>query len=165
MQLYVGVTDNDWFRFLAARRPDEVNLWRPGGGTFRAIDKWRPFLFKLHAPLNYITGGGFLVKFAPLPLSFAWEVFEEKNGAPDYVTFRERVLQYRQSEGGIALDPRIGCIVLTEPFFFDRDDWIPVPEDWHPNIVQGKTYDTREPVGARLRHRHPGLPRGGQPPP
>jgi putative restriction endonuclease len=150
MQLFVGVTDNDWFRFLAARRPDEVNFWRPGGGTFRAIDKWDPFLFKLHAPLNAIAGGGFFVKFARLPLSFAWEVFEEKNGASDYQTFRDLILQYRQSNGETVFDPDIGCIVLTAPFFFDRDDWIPVPEDWHPNIVQGKGYDTREPAGARL---------------
>jgi len=30
---YVGVTDTDWYRFLAAR-PDlsEVNFWRPSGG-------------------------------------------------------------------------------------------------------------------------------------
>ncbi len=150
MKLYVGVTDNNWFRFLAERQPDEVNYWRPGGGAFRALDKWDPFLFKLHSPLNYITGGGFFVKFARLPLSFAWEVFEEKNGAPDIWTFRERILQYRQSEEKIAPDPEIGCIVLTAPFFFDPDDWIPIPEDWHPNIVQGKGYDTREPAGARL---------------
>ena len=150
MELYVGVTDNDWFRYLAERQPDEVNFWRPGGGTFRAIKRWEPFLFKLHAPLNWIAGGGFFVKFARLPLSFAWEVFEEKNGAPDFHTFCDRILQYRRSEERADPDPDIGCIVLTSPFFFDRDDWIPVPEDWHPNIVQGKGYDTREPVGARL---------------
>ncbi len=48
------------------------------------------------------------------------------------------------------LDLAIGCIVLTSPFFFEREDWIPVPRDWHRNIVQGKGYDTREPAGARL---------------
>jgi len=29
MKYYIGVTDNDWFHFLARRRPDEVNFWRP----------------------------------------------------------------------------------------------------------------------------------------
>lgn len=29
-----------------------------------------------------------------------------------------------------------------EPFFFPRSAWIPIPESWAPNIVQGKTYDT-----------------------
>jgi putative restriction endonuclease len=150
MELYVGVTDNDWFRFLSERQPDEVNFWRPGGGSFWALDKWEPFLFKLHSPLNYIVGGGFFVKFALLPLSFAWEVFEEKNGAPDYGTFYDQIRQYRAPRGTMEPDPDIGCIVLTGPFFFERDDWIPVPEDWHPNIVQGKGYDTRQPAGARL---------------
>ena len=150
MKFYVGVTDNDWLRFLAERQPEEVNFWRPSGGSFRALDKWEPFLFKLHSPLNYIVGGGFFVKFALLPLSFAWEVFEEKNGAPDYGTFYDQIWQYRAPRGTMEPDPDIGCIVLTGPFFFERDDWIPVPEDWHPNIVQGKGYDTRQPAGARL---------------
>jgi putative restriction endonuclease len=150
MKLYVGVTDNDWFRFLAERQPDEVNFWRPGGGSFRAIEKWEPFLFKLHSPLNYIVGGGFFVKCASLPLSFAWEVFEEKNGAPHFPTFYEKIRHYRERRGTMELDPDIGCIVLTEPFFFDRDDWIPSAEYWRSGIRQGKTYDTRESLGARL---------------
>jgi len=30
MQLYVGVTDNDWYEYLANNRPDELNFWQPG---------------------------------------------------------------------------------------------------------------------------------------
>ena len=44
----------------------------------------------------------------------------------------------------------IGCIILTEPFFFEENDWIPVPEDWSNSIVQGKTYLTESEVGFRL---------------
>ncbi|MBA9084322.1 putative restriction endonuclease [Fontibacillus solani] len=29
-------------------------------------------------------------------------------------------------------------------------DWIPVPEDWKPSIVQGKTYDTETELGQQL---------------
>lgn len=65
------------------------------------------------------------------------------------MTFPDRVLQYRRSEDDAA-DRDIGCIVLTAPFFFDRNDWIPLPEDWHPNIVQGKGYDTQDSAGNRL---------------
>lgn len=85
----------------------------------------------------------------PLPLSLAWAAFEEKNGAPDFETLRQSILSYRRSRTS-APDPEIGCSILAEPFFFDRDDWIPVPTDWNPNIVQGKTYDTAERSGARL---------------
>ena len=32
MKLYVGVTDNDWYRFLSQlSNVDEVNFWQPGG--------------------------------------------------------------------------------------------------------------------------------------
>ena len=33
---------------------------------------------------------------------------------------------------------------------FERSDCIPVPEDWKPNIVQGKSYDTNTIIGKRL---------------
>ncbi|MEX2573081.1 MAG: HNH endonuclease, partial [Balneolaceae bacterium] len=48
------------------------------------------------------------------------------------------------------VNPSIGCTILTEPFFFPRDQWIPVPESWKPNIVQGKTYDTNQSEGYHL---------------
>jgi putative restriction endonuclease len=51
------------------------------------------------------------------------------------------------------VDPYIGCTILASPFFFREDEWIPVPSDWSPNIVRGKTYDTQEPIGAVLWER------------
>jgi putative restriction endonuclease len=152
MRFHVGVTDNAWFRFLAERRPDEVNFWQPSDNrAFRAIQPGAPFLFKLHSPLNYIVGGGFFVRHSILPLSFAWQAFGEKNGAADYATFAESIRAYRaRTERERQPDPRIGCLILSEPFFLDEEDWVPSPPDWSANIVQGKTYETAEPVGASL---------------
>lgn len=146
MEYFVAVTDDDWFEFLAQRQPDEVNFWRPSGQGFGAVDTGAPFLFKLHSPNNYIVGGGFFVKFIRLPLSMAWDAFDEKNGAATYQSFREQILKYRQFEE----DPEIGCIILAEPFFFPPEYWIPQPKDWQPNIVQGKTYDTQDTVGRNV---------------
>ena len=56
--IYIGVTDSRWFHYLAARRPDEVNFWKPGGGNFRALPQSGLFLFKLKKPHNAIGGGG-----------------------------------------------------------------------------------------------------------
>jgi putative restriction endonuclease len=42
--------------------------------------------------------------------------------------------------------------MLASPFFLSRNDWIPAPGDWSPNLVQGKTYDTDEDAGAALWH-------------
>jgi putative restriction endonuclease len=35
------------------------------------------------------------------------------------------------------------------PFFLPRELWISAPEDWHPNIVQGKTYDAENGIGKK----------------
>jgi putative restriction endonuclease len=157
MKLFVGVTNNDWYDFLAARKPEEVNFWRPRSQhQFRVLAPGELFLFKLHAPLNYIVGGGYFVSHRFLPLALAWQAFGERNGVPDYESFERRILEHRQ-QGELLL--QIGCTILTQPFFWPRDEWIPVPESWSRNIVVGRAYsaDTIEgerlfaEVGARLK--------------
>jgi len=149
MKFWVGVTDNDWFEFLAQLKPDEVNFWQPGGGkSFKILERDSPFLFKLHSPRNFIVGGGFFERHSSnLPVSLVWEAFGPKNGAPDYETFLSKILEHRKSREP---DPLIGCIVLKNPFFFEQSDWIPIPKDWKLNIVTGKYYDTLEPIGGQL---------------
>lgn len=44
----------------------------------------------------------------------------------------------------------MGCSILSEPFFWPEEQWIPIPADWARNIVQGKSYDVNEPTGAAL---------------
>jgi|CXWL01.1.fsa_nt_gi putative restriction endonuclease len=148
MKFYVGVTDNKWFEFLASRKPDEVNFWRPGGvGSFKAIPPGSPFLFKLHSPDNFIAGGGFFVKHSNVPLSLAWEAFGEKNGAASLELLRALIDKFRSSKPH-EHDPVIGCTILANPFFLERQDWVPAPSNWAPGIVQGKGYETDESIGA-----------------
>ncbi len=78
MVLYVGVTDENWYQQLSAQKPDEVNFWSPSGRPFKALQEGELFLFKLHAPRNYIVGGGFFVRFSALPPFLAWQAFGEK---------------------------------------------------------------------------------------
>lgn len=151
MKFRIGVTDNSWYNFLSELRPEEVNFWQPSGKSdFRALNPGEPFLFKLHSPLNFIAGGGFFVKHSIIPISLAWEAFEQKNGANDIVAFREKVMKYKGKNSDFEPDPLIGCIILTQSFFFPRNKWIPVPDNWSPNIVQGKTYTTEDPIGKTL---------------
>ena len=153
MKAFVGVTDRNWFEFLRARADvDEVNFWQPGGGRgFRALDVGQPFLFKLHSPDNFIVGGGFFAHFSLLPASLAWDAFKEKNGAQSLAEMRHRITRYRRTrDDDPRLDYTIGCIILQEPFFFERSDWISVPEDFHLNIVVGKTYDLSSSTGGAL---------------
>lgn len=50
MRYWVGITDNDWFSFLAAR-PElpEVNFWQPSATAPARFVPGELFLFKLHA--------------------------------------------------------------------------------------------------------------------
>ena len=152
MKLFVAVTDNDWFEYHARHSPDEVNFWRPGGGVSGTgeLVEGCPFLFKLHAPLNFIAGGGFFLSHTRLSLSLAWKFFGEKNGFSDFMRFRSRILAIRGEADDPAADPVIGCTILAMPFFLPRSMWLPAPRDWHPNIVQGKGYNTEGGIGAEL---------------
>jgi len=149
---WVGVTDADWFNFLRSLPDlDEVNFWMPRGSrAFRALAIGEPFLFKLHSPQDFVVGGGFFRHFTALPVSLAWEAFGQKNGAPDYATMRRRIARYRKLPDATNEDFTIGCILLSAPFFFPREAWIPVPASWAKNIVQGKTYPASGAEGAAL---------------
>jgi len=147
MKFFVGVTDYKWFKYLESLAPDEVNFWRPSGLGFAAIDIGEPFLFKLHSPINKIVGGGFFVKSEKLPLSLAWDAFEEKNGASTYGELRNIINPLRSTPDN---DPQIGCIILNQPFFLPEDKWIDIPKDWSKNIVVGKTYESTEELGKIL---------------
>ena len=152
MKGYIGITDNDWFEFLA-KQPgiDEVNFWQPGGKSrFQVLSPGEPFLFKLHAPYNFIVGGGFFAHSSILPISLAWKSFQEKNGASSILEMRRRTEKYRRTKPTPFEDYNIGCIILAQPFFFPREQWIPIPPDFSLNIVQGKTYDLTHGEGQHL---------------
>lgn len=151
MKFYIGVTDNNWFKFLAERKPDEVNFWLPSSKQgFSALSPGELFLFKLHSPYNFIVGGGFFTSYSRLPMSLAWSDFGEKNGAPDYETFFKLLSKHRSNAGNIHHDFDIGNIILAYPFFFEKENWIPVPSNWKNNIVRGKTYSAFEEPGKSL---------------
>lgn len=149
--MYVGITDYDWFKTLKQANCDEVNFWKPGGhANFKALNEGDLFLFKLHSPKNYIVGGGIFLKFSALPASLAWEAFGIANGAKSPLELKNRIYKYKKTNRLSDPDPSIGCIILSMPFYFDEQDWIPVPQDWNRNIVQGKTYDTGGMTGLAL---------------
>ena len=152
MRAYVAVTDKDWYQFLEGRPDlDEVNFWQPGGNrVFGTLKAGEPFLFKLHYPDNAIVGGGFLAHASLVEAGVAWDAFGEKNGAPSYAEMRRRIERYRRAPSDPRASYQIGCIILVEPFFWSRRDWIPAPADFSRNIVQGKSYDLATPMGSRL---------------
>lgn len=150
MNLYLALTDNDWFRFLRSRPElDEANFWQPGGGRhLRRLHPGAPFLFKLHAPEHFIAGGGrFVRSVKDIPIDLAWHTFGEKNGAATLADFRERVLSHRADRDPHA---RIGCLIVSDLFFFADEEWIPAGRYWSMGTRQGHYLDLSEGAGAEL---------------
>jgi putative restriction endonuclease len=154
MNLYVGITDFDWFKLHASKSfAEEVNFWRPSPtASFKALRAGEMFLFKLHSPRNFIVGGGFFTRFLPLPLSLAWAAFGEANGAKSLAEARVRISKYRRTAIAPNEDPYIGCILLNEPFFFEESEWIPSPSDFKGPTQVGKTYNAETGTGLMLHH-------------
>lgn len=164
IKLVVAVTDGDWFETLRSKpHLDEVNFWAPTPRNFKALRPGELFLFKLHAPYNVIVGGGVFAYANELPCSLAWEAFGETNGAGTLQEMRNRISHYRNTDPNDLSDFRIGCRILTQPFFFNASEFIKVPSTWSPNIVSFKKFSTSEPdglelwndVNARLEFRQP----------
>jgi putative restriction endonuclease len=151
VNLWVGITDFDWFSLHASKdHVEEVNFWRPSSRQgFRALQPGGLFLFKLRSR-KFIGGGGFFAKYLPLPLSLAWDAFGEGNGARTLDELRKLIARNRHEPISQSDNPLIGCILLEEPFFFEENDWIPLPADFKPGIQMGKTYDATTGTGLRL---------------
>ena len=151
INLVVAVTDSDWFEMLRRQRDlSEVNFWAPSHKNFKALDPGELFLFKLHAPRNVIVGGGIFAYANVLPCSLAWEAFGQANGARSAQEMRKRIVRYRPGRTDDRSDFPIGCRILTQPFFSEEDDWLPVPKSWARNIVSFKTYNTGDDEGLGL---------------
>lgn len=145
MKYYLGVTDFGWYNYLSNLQPDDVNFWQPGGNAnFRIIQRGEPFLFKLKK-FNMIGGVGFFSQQIFLPLNYAWEVYQNKNGFDTYTQFQNKINFIRGDNQNS--NRQIGCLILTDPIFFNSKDWIEPPVNWKSSIVQGKSYDTNENIG------------------
>jgi putative restriction endonuclease len=150
---FVGNTDIDWFTFLRERQPlEEVNFWQPSGGDgFHAIGPGEPFFFRLKKPHYAIAGFGLFARHEVVSARLAWEAFEERNGAPDFGEMCRRIERYRR---GQAPDPHkqylVGCLMISQPVFFDREDWVEEPRNFSKNIVRGAGYDLAQGEGRRI---------------
>src|SRR6202040_235194 len=110
VSLFVAITDDDWFAYLAAQpQLDEVNFWQPRGKAgFQAIKRGELFLFKLHSPRNYIVGGGIFERASSnVPLWLAWDSFGTRNGSASYDEMRDRISRYTHARADDRTE--IGC--------------------------------------------------------
>lgn len=150
IRLYVANTDPEWFKYLSQHQPlDEVNHWQPGGQQqFRALIPGELLVFRLRSPVNMIAGYGIFARAALLPISLAWSSFGEKNGQPDFETFKSAILRLNPDNKGT-----IGYRILTQPVFLPESRWFAPPSDWPRQTIGGKRYSTDTAEGLALWER------------
>ncbi|WP_298207516.1 HNH endonuclease [Ferrimicrobium sp.] len=146
---WVGVTDPQWFSFLAEQNiRTEINFWQPTGTPPTSqLQPGSPFLFKLKRPYNHLVGGGTFLSFTTMPIWLAWEIFGEANG---FATFEKMLEAFSDSTGECNPQREIGCTTLASPFYLPPDQWIDMDGIWPLSIQRGKGYRFDTPEGTAL---------------
>jgi len=131
-------------KFLAAGRYEAL----------RRVDPRRAVPVQAESAGPLYRWRGLIVSANAYPTSLAWAAFGEGNGVSSLDELRQRIgalaKRFRDHPFDPTRDPQIGCRILEEPFFFRREQWIPVPASWSRNLVQGRTYDTETEEGRYL---------------
>jgi putative restriction endonuclease len=154
MEATVAITDYGWYEFLLNQQNlDEVNFWTPSAYWGFRAEIGSPFFFKLKAKYQHaVCGYAFFSRFVRLPEWLAWDLFQMKNGCPSLKSMQERIgairarIDYRISDG----QNDIGCILLSQPTFFRRSDWVRGPHDWPPANLRNKKYSLLSGEGLRV---------------
>ena len=89
-----------------------------------------------------------------MPAWLAWDSFGDLNGAASLLQMTERVEKYRGAAEREAVQLlggyEIGCIMISQPVFFERSDWVADDAGWKSNIVSGKGIDLLAGEGQRI---------------
>jgi len=152
MESFVGITDFEWYSHLRQKGFEEVNFWLPSGNNLLNPPPGAPFFFKLRASHgSQVVGFGHFAWRSRLPAWMAWDTFGEANGAATREDMLRRIGRLRKDPvidyGG---KYEIGCLLISQPTFFDRPDWVAPPRDWPANVQRGKSYSLGEGEGLRL---------------
>ncbi len=138
---------------LGQKNLDELNFWTPSAHWGFRGEVGSPFFFKLKARYNHaICGFAYFARFTRLPDWLAWETFGLKNGCATLEAMQERIGGIRARIDYHAQRPsnEIGCILLAQPTFFEREDWVRGPSDWPPANLRHKRYDLTAGEGRRI---------------
>ena len=84
-----------------------------------------------------------------MPVDWAWRAFGNENGVVNLAQLSDTISRYRERNGMTSENPSIGCIALTDVFFFDESDWFDAPS-WSNSIVSGKSFEIQSDEGREL---------------
>jgi putative restriction endonuclease len=138
LSAYLGITDNNWFDYLRRNNvTDEVNFWIPSAPAHKNVEPGSLWLFKLHAPLDFVAGAGVFTHYSVLPLQMAWDAFGFHNGVPTLNIFRNAIMRHKPP-GADTWNTNVGCAVLDQVVYLPRELWVPC---YTGSLVSGKHMD------------------------
>jgi hypothetical protein len=144
----IALTDPDWFQSLRDLPPKrEVNFWTPTPWNLRRLRRGERFYFMLEAPYRLIGGVGHFARYENMRASAAWRRYGTRNGVSSLAALVERAEKYAKKRSPTHTsdpDPLIGCVVLTQPEFYDDTEFLR-PEDFGvvvlPEVAKVKYVD------------------------
>lgn len=140
MNVYVGITDGDWYDYLSGNQYTEVNFWKPSGKSFKTLQEGDLFLLKLKAGRGgKIAGGGFFVSATTTSIEWAWRAFGNENGVNSLTELSDKIWRYKGEDALRSYTASVTCIILMDVFYFSPEDWFDAPGNWR-SIVSGKTF-------------------------
>ena len=128
----IAPTDIDWFEYLKSNAvSDMLNFWTPTPWNIKQLKEGDIFYFLLKSPIRKIGGYAKFMKYENLLAREAWDRYGRGNGVKNFNELVLRATKYatKNSQTFIPTDnPRIGCIILSNYYFFNEDEYF-VPED------------------------------------
>lgn len=145
----IANTDYDWYTMLKEKGiTDEVNFWTPTPWNIRKLKTGDKFYFRLKAPHSKIAGYGLFSYYKNMTADEAWRMFKERNGVKNKQQLIDRSNWYISKNShtfDVSDNPIIGCIVLTNVFFYKEDNYF-YPEEYglsfRYNIVTFKYFES-----------------------
>ncbi|WP_068792362.1 HNH endonuclease [Brevibacillus laterosporus] len=144
----IAPTDLKWFNFLKSELPMEINFWTPTPWNIRRLREGDLLYFLLKSPVRKIGGYGFYKSYENLTPREAWQKFGKGNGVLNYNELISRCNKYigkNSTKKSLNDNSTIGCIILTNPVFFDEEEFFK-PEEiglkFPKQVVKIKYFDT-----------------------
>lgn len=149
----ISPTDLNWFQQLRTDglQGNVINFWTPTPWNISRLKSGDNLYFMLKSPIRKIGGYGKFVEYKNMKASEAWKAYGRDNGVEDLTHLIARTAGYasKHSKNPVLPNPEIGCILLTEPVFFDNDNFVTdksLGVNFPNEVVKIKYFDEQEKI-------------------
>ena len=147
----IACTDLNWFDSLSKTTPNLINFWTPTPWNTK-IEKGDIFFFLLKSPIRKIGGYGIFSMYKNMSTKEAWSKYGRNNGVNNLFELDYMVKKYAKKNSAnfeSSSDSNIGCIILKNPIFLDKIEYIKPEEhgiSFSKHIVKYKRINEKEAI-------------------